>query len=376
MAIKRAKKNVDEIGTYSTLLLYAIVLSFAVSFLVFHVVCAFVVTGFMTRGFADEWSSVLSACLTDWGIIRWTVGIPVLLYAILYFRGYRKIKKDGISNPYAWLATMYKGTHVHEINSFNGDDYLDALYGEYLKMCKSAGIKVPRLFYVEISGADGLNAFTTDLKDGTRIIVLYLELMKSLSFSDVKAVIAHEIGHIISKDIAYRSYIQCGIGVMTFCWAIGQLLINRTAQRLMNPSSDGDSNPMDWLLGVGALVLGNIMVLLGGFSNYCGMGINWLRRRLAELIADSRGALLLENEQDFADMIIMLHCKSEMYSSKSSKLPKEESYKIAGLTAPGAIYGSIAVHPDNVERVRRIRPSFDGDFRRAYKEIMAKRLNG
>ena len=378
--MKRARKNIDELGAYSDLLLYAIVLSFVLFFIAFHSICAFVITGFMTHGFADEWSSVLTMNIKDWSLMRWTIGIPLILFCVQYFRLMKIEKSQSFKNIFHQVVAIEAKDHpdcvIHEILDLNGNRYLDLLYAETFKMCERANITMPKLFYVS---TDDLNAYTTTAEDGTSAIVLLEGLMEfPMSFMDVKAIVAHEIGHIISKDVTYSKFIGCAIGVMTSCWICGQILVKVKAKELMHPPGGRDADPMQWLLGVGALVLGDIMILLGGFTNYCAMAIKWLRDKQAEFLADSRGARLLDDEQNFADMIIMMHCKAAIKSSSRGFCfnANKNSIEVRSLMAPGQKFGDIDVHPNDVERVRRLRPSFNGNFREAFLEVVSKRSKG
>jgi len=370
--MKRSRRNVDEMGAYSDLLLYAIVASLIVFFVCFHAICAFVVTGFETSGFAREWSNVLSDNLTDWSIIRWTIGIPIIIFIVhfVYIKLiYRSQDTDRIEDcVYSIESKNHPGCAVVRILDINRNAYLDALYEETLKMCRKAGVRMPHLFYVDTSG---LNGYTTTSGDGSHGIVLYRGLMDFMSFNDVKAVIAHEIGHIVSKDVAYGKLIGCAIGAMTSFWVYGHILVKVVAERLMHPESGDDPNPIEWICAILALLLGNVLIILGGFSNFCGLAIKWMRDKQAEYIADSRGACLLDDEQDFADMIIVLHCSAVALSPKLLCGPQEVVR--SELTCPGSQFATLDPHPDDVERVRRIRPSFDGNFKRAYQEICAKR---
>lgn len=370
--MKRSKRNIDEMGAYSDLLLYAIFASLFAFFVGVHAICTFIITGFETSGFVGDWSSALSSNLLNWGIIRWTVGIPVIAFAAYFIYNklsLRKIDSEDIEDHiYVNELKAHNGCAVVRIFDINKNAYLDALYDETVKMCHKAGIKMPRLFYVD---CPDLNGYTTTAKDGTNGIVLYRGIMDSMSLRDVKAVIAHELGHIISKDVAYEKWIGCAIGTMTSLWVLGHFLVEDYAERLLHPNDGGDPNPVEWLGGVLSLILGDILIMLGGFSNFCGFAIRWMRSKQAEYIADSRGACLLDDEQDFADMIIILHCSLVAQCPKLLCGPRNVARSES--SCPGMKFATLDPHPNDVDRVRRIRPSFDGNFKRAYQEIVAKR---
>ena len=125
------------------------------------------------------------------------------------------------------------------------------------------------------------------------------------------------------------------------------------------------------------------MVVLGGLAHFCASALIWLRGREAEYIADSRGAALLDDEQDFADMAILLECASMLQIGRVDFAIKTQE-QAAALSAasrggdggdnapPGMVFGALDVHPNTLSRIRQLRPSFDGDYRRAYFEIMSR----
>lgn len=371
-SMKRLKRNVDEMIAYSDLLLYAILASLLVFFVCFHAICAFVITGFETGGFSRDWTHALSANLMNWGVVRWTIGVPLVIF-IVQFVFTKLISEDKTAQHIEGCvcdieSRNHPGCGVVRIFDINRNAYLDALYEETLNMCRKANVRMPRLFYVN---TPDLNGYTTTSGDGTHGIVLYRGLMDTMVFNDVKAVIAHEIGHIISKDVAYGKWIGYAIGTMTSFWLYGHILVKVEAEQLLHPENGDDPDPVAWIGGIMALVFGNVLIVLGGFSNFCGYVVRWMRDKQAEYIADSRGASLLENEQDFADMIIVLHCSSVAQCPRLLRGTREVLR--SQLTCPGSQFATLDPHPDDIDRVRRIRPLFDGNFKRAYLEIVARR---
>ena len=80
----QARKSMDRHGALGDMIVYAAVLSVFLFLLVFHAVCAFVATGFASRGFAGDWQTVLAGYLKDWSFARWSVGVPFVLLCLQY----------------------------------------------------------------------------------------------------------------------------------------------------------------------------------------------------------------------------------------------------------------------------------------------------
>jgi heat shock protein HtpX len=73
-----------------------------------------------------------------------------------------------------------------------------ALYNLVENMCISQGVKLPR---IEIIESHARNAFASGVNEGTYCITVTRGLMQSLSRDELEAVLAHELTHILNRDV-------------------------------------------------------------------------------------------------------------------------------------------------------------------------------
>lgn len=78
------------------------------------------------------------------------------------------------------------------------------LYNLVENLCIATGTSVPRL---EIIETDAKNAFASGVSDSTYAITVTRGLMRSLSRDELEAVLAHELTHILNRDV--RLMIVC-----------------------------------------------------------------------------------------------------------------------------------------------------------------------
>jgi len=378
-----ARRNIDSDGALGDLMLYGVIAAILATLAIFHAFCSFVAAGIVTNGFAGDWQQALSGFLRSWSFARWSAGIPALLFIVLYLRiWFNSGVHEGRSPAECVImgeSLNHPGAPVYKIGAVNGIEYLDYVYAETAKMCNMARLRMPELFRVS---ADDINAYTVEAHNGSHAVVLYDGLMERMHPRDAKAVVAHELGHIISRDNSSGKRLRCAILVLEITWLQGQRMVFQ-ARNMMSPPGGRSANPVEWLGGLGIAVLGGTMAVLGGLAHFCASGLNWVRDRQAEFVADARGATLLDSERDMADMMVALECASDASVARinlalpapvDSQLVLDElGGRSAAGKAPGVVFGRLDVHPASVDRVRRFWPSFNGDFRGAYVEILKRR---
>ena len=98
------------------------------------------------------------------------------------------------------LAYVFQGTLIRALSKSHGVSRKEepALYNLVENMCISRGLKMPRL---EIIESHARNAFASGVDEGTYCITVTRGLMQSLAQDELEAVLAHELTHIINRDV-------------------------------------------------------------------------------------------------------------------------------------------------------------------------------
>lgn len=147
----------------------------------------------------------------------------------------------------------------------------------------TAGIPTPNLYILEKE--TGLNAFAVGTNENNCAVILTKGLIEKLDKSELEAVIAHEVAHIIHKDTSLMITVTLLIGFFTY---LGYVLIRsslsggRSSRR-----SSGKGGGIILLIGLAFFLYGYVVAPL----------IRLAVSRTREFQADAKSALLTRNPQ-------------------------------------------------------------------------------
>ena len=224
------------------------------------------------------------------------------------------------------------------------------------EMAIASGMPVPPVYLLERE--DGINAFAAGFTPGDAVIGVTRGCIRQLTRDELQGVIAHEFSHILNGDMRLNIRL---IGVL-----YGILLISMTGWIIFRSTADsyryedrGDDdkrgvNPWP-LLGLGLYVLGYIGVVFGNL-------IKAAVSRQREFLADASAVQFTRNPDGIAGALKKIGALDQG-SRVAAPEAQEASHLFFG-DAVGHLLGFFATHPPLVERIRRIDPSFDGDFSR------------
>jgi len=145
--------------------------------------------------FAESWQEWLSFAL-DAYMILWPI---IIIWAILSFLLHRQII---FSFTGAVPLTRKENPEIYNIVE---------------NLCLSRGLFVPRIGIIE---DDSLNAFATGWNSKNAWVVFSRGLINKLNKSEIEAVAAHELTHLINKDSLLMVVIVVFVGVIGMLWQI------------------------------------------------------------------------------------------------------------------------------------------------------------
>lgn len=98
------------------------------------------------------------------------------------------------------IAYVFQGSMVRALSKSHGVTRKDEpeLYNLVENMCIASGVKMPR---IEIIESHARNAFASGINDDTYCITVTRGLMQSLARDELEAVLAHELSHILNRDV-------------------------------------------------------------------------------------------------------------------------------------------------------------------------------
>lgn len=306
----------NNVKSVALLVLYPFILA-AVAYAVFYVVGYF-----GTHGMAAPYQGIapaqVAADYATGAIVRfWPVilTVTVIWFIISYF----------------FQGSMIRSlSHSHSVARAEEPQ----LYNLVENLCIANGMKMPALHIIETRAR---NAFASGINDSTYAITVTRGLLQSLSKDELEAVLAHELTHIINRDV--RLMMVC----VVFTGMLGvsaQILWSNMRYSLWIPS-DRRRNQ-----GGGMIVLFLILIIL-----WIGYAATLLTRfalsRRREYMADAGAVKMTKNPDAMMRALIRI--------SGMADIPKAPD-DIRGMCFENArgFMGLFATHPPIEDRIRTI----------------------
>lgn len=208
-----------------------------------------------------------------------------------------------------------------------------ALYRIVRELTVTANMPMPRLF---MTPDPQPNAFATGRNEKRAAVAVTKGIMESLSESELRGVIAHELAHVKNRDIL--------IGSIAAAIAMGITFIARIAMwgAMFGGDDDEGGNPL------GLLVLAILAPLAA-------MLLQMALSRSREFEADRRGAGLIGSGEPLASALEKLHAAAKQIPMNVN--PAQSSmYIVNPLTGRKVSFAKFfSTHPPAEERIERLR---------------------
>ena len=202
------------------------------------------------------------------------------------------------------------------------------------ELADKAGIPKPRVCIVP---EEAPNAFATGRDPRHAVVAVTEGILRLLSPEQLRGVIAHEIGHIVNRDIL----IQTIAGVMASAIVTLANIFQFTAIFGGNRNEEGGSNP------IAALVLALLAPIAAGLIQ---MAIS----RSREYLADDTGAELCGHPQDLAEALQRLGESSGRIPMRAGSPSTEQMFIVTPLFLSGGMSSLFSTHPPLEERIARL----------------------
>jgi heat shock protein HtpX len=224
----------------------------------------------------DISTNTAHALVTEFGFYV-LVGVAVW-FAVAYFFNQRMINKS---------------TGAHSLDRKDAPEVYDLLEN----LCISRGIKTPHLFIIE---SEGLNAYASGINEKTYSVTLTRGLIAKLNKEELEGVIAHELTHILNRDVRLLIVSIIFVGIISF---LAQLLFrNMFYSRRRSNSKDG-----------GKLIIVAFIVLAIGYVFAILIRFAMSRRR--EYMADAGAVELTKNPNALASALAKISGHAEIEGS-------------------------------------------------------------
>ena len=203
-------------------------------------------------------------------------------------------------------------------------------------LARNAGVPKPRICVIP---EEAPNAFATGRDPEHAVVAVTEGIMRLLSPEELRGVVAHEMGHVVNRDIL----IQTVAGVMASAIVTLANIFQVTAIFGGNRDGEGGGNP------IGALVLALLAPMAAGLIQ---MAIS----RSREFLADETGARLCGQPLALAGALYKLGAASGQIPMRSGNPSTAELFIVAPLFGrDGGVAKLFSTHPPLEERIERLR---------------------
>jgi heat shock protein HtpX len=201
------------------------------------------------------------------------------------------------------------------------------------RLAEQAAIPMPRLY---VTPGDQPNAFATGRHPKHAAVALTEGLLTTLEPEHVRAVVAHELGHIRNRDILVSSIAATLAGAITAAVNVLQLSF------LFGGEDGAEENPFGLVGSVAAMILAPVAGTL------LQLGVS----RQREYLADATAAELLGSGQPLADALESIDARPARALAVS---PAMAPMYIVNPLGGERVARLFSTHPPLRERVRRLR---------------------
>ncbi len=269
------------------------------------------------------------------------VGFFILCFVLAYIKQLMKYRSDPMSIVFqlGGIALNDRGTKLTSKEQ--------KLLNIVEEMCIAAGIPVVPVFVLENEST--INAFTSGHNLATAHIVTTQGALDELTRDELQAVIAHEVGHIVSADVKVNSVLLSCIVALTFLVTLGLKMMEFAGRSRGRSSKDNSS--------VYLIVIGLFFMLIGAVGAFLGRVLQSLFSRKREYLADSLGVQFTRNPSGLAGALAKIRdiFRSEIYKADSLNIAH---MCIANPLSSGFFSGLMASHPPINSRIELLDPKY------------------
>ena len=213
------------------------------------------------------------------------------------------------------------------------------LYGVVRKVANEAGIPMPKVGIVQ---SQVPNAFATGRGPHKAVVVATSSILNTLTPTELEAVIGHEIGHVVHRDVLISSVAATIAGVISYIGniALWSMMFGGSGRSRQNSGS---------LIG---LMLAVVFVPLG--ATFVQLGIS----RSFEYNADEYGAKLTRNPRALISALEKISSRVNSPYSRGQTVttsPSTASLWIVNPFRGNSLMELFSTHPATQNRIKRLR---------------------
>jgi Zn-dependent protease with chaperone function len=279
----------------------------------------------------------LPTALQKWPLFVWSVGITAALVALAGMFRTLSLREGG-----SCLAEMLDARLV----SGQPQDALDRrLLNVMSEMALAAGTPVPQVYVLDRE--PGINAFAAGWDLGDSVICVTRGCLIKLTRSELQGVVAHEFSHLLHGDARLNLRLMGAVFGMVSLGLLGKQLLRGSAWSTRRDAS--------------LVVVGGVLSTLGALGGLLGNLVKAAVSRQREYLADAAAVQYTRDPEGIARALKKIG--GYVLGARLTTVRTEEvEHFFLEDTGATPSWAWLTTHPPLAERIRRLDPSFDGQF--------------
>ncbi len=220
----------------------------------------------------------------------------------------------------------------------------------------ASGTPVPPVYLMP--DEDGINAFAAGSSPNDAVIGVTRGAIETLSRDELQGVIAHEFSHILNSDMRLNIRLMGVLHGILLIALVGYGILR--SMRHMRVSSGSKKGGGAGLV-VAMIALGVAFLVIGYVGVFFGKLIKSAVSRQREFLADASAVQFTRNPGGIGGALKKIGgfaAGSRMETAKA----ESASHLFFGNALKASFLNVMSTHPPLPERIRRIEPTFDGEF--------------
>jgi heat shock protein HtpX len=224
---------------------------------------------------------------------------------------------------------VLKMYNAREVDAFTAPEF----YGMVAALAERAAMPMPRVFIIE---EEAPNAFATGRSPEHAAVAATTGLLRLLSARETRGVMAHELAHVLHRDILISTVSATMAGAISAVANFALLFGGR----------DADGRPANPVVSIAVMILAPVAASL----------IQMAISRAREFEADRGGAEISEDPEALASALQKIdHYARGMAFPAAERHPETAQMMIMNPLSGRGVAGLFSTHPATEERIDRLR---------------------
>ncbi|HEX2677566.1 MAG TPA: M48 family metallopeptidase, partial [Polyangiales bacterium] len=232
------------------------------------------------------------------------------------------------------------------------------------EMAIASGVPVPQVFVLD--GEQGINAFAAGYSPDDAAIACTRGCLEKLTREQLQGVIAHEFSHVLNGDMRLNIRLMGVVFGIVCIGLAGRFLMRVAGRSSMSYGSYSSSSRRGRDNGGGATIaiflFGLGVFLVGLVGELFGKLIKAAVSRQREFLADASAVQFTRNPHGIAGALQTIGGFSHGASMATPNAEEASHFFFGDIHKRLVSHSVFATHPPLAERIKRIDPSFQGEF--------------